>query len=227
VFRNPAAGWQLDHVFVFVAPGAPEAAALKKLGLAESFRRPHPGQGTANACFCFDNAYLELLWIADAGEATACPLARAGLAERADWRRSGASPFGIALRHPDPVAAPSFPCWNYAAPFLPAGMTIPVATASDDPRQPLLFRSPGNARPDQWIDGRAGGRQRAAGLAEIAGVWLAFPDDVTPDPVFDTLAACGLIALDHGAVAPTMELDLSRADGGARTIVRLPDCIFM
>ena len=225
--RDPEAGWEIDHVFVFVAPGAPEAAALTKLGLAESFRRPHPGQGTANVCFCFDNAYLELLWIADAGEAVSCALARSGLAARAGWRNTGASPFGIALRSADPAAALPFPSWNYAAPFLPAGMTIPVATASDDPRQPLLFRSPGNARPDQWTEGRAGARQRAVGLAEIAGVRLGFPAGVAPDPAFDALAAHGLITLDRGAVAPTMDLDLSGADGGARAIIRLPDCIFM
>lgn len=106
-------------------------------------------------------------------------------------------------------------------------MTIPVATASDDPRQPLLFRSPGNARPDQWTDGRAGERQRGKGLAEIAGMRIGFAAGVTPGLVFVALAAQGLITLDHGAVAPTMELDLSRADGGARAIVRLPDCIFM
>jgi hypothetical protein len=219
--------WALDHLFVFVAPDGPEAGRLAALGLAESFRRSHPGQGTANACFCFDNAYLELLWIADAHEAAACVLGRCGLMARANWRTTGASPFGIALRNADPAAVPPFPCWDYAAPFLPAGMTIPVATASDDPRQPLLFRSPGNARPDQWTDGRAGARQNAAGLAEIVGVRLGFPAGVAPDPVFNTLAAQGLIALDRGVAAPTMELELSRVDGGAHVRLRLPDCIFM
>jgi hypothetical protein len=222
VVRDPEAGWEIDHVFVFIAPGAPEAAALTKLGLTESFRRPHPGQGTANACFCFDNAYLELLWIADAHEAATCALARSGIAARAGWRQTGASPFGIALRSADPAAALPFPSWDYTAPFLPAGMTIPVATASDDPRQPLLFRSPGNARPDQWTDGRAGAHQSAAGLAEITGVRLVFPAGVTPDPVFDTLAACGLLALERNGAAPTMELVLSRADGGAQACLSLP-----
>jgi hypothetical protein len=216
------ASWALDHLFVFVAPGAPEADRLAALGLAESFRRRHPGQGTTNACFCLDNAYLELLWIADASEAAACALARSGLMARADWRTSGASPFGIALRCADPAAELPFASWNYAAPFLPAGMAIPVATASDDPRQPLLFRSPGNVRPDQWTDGRAGDRQTAAGLAEITGVRFAFPDDVTPDPAFAALAGRGLIVLDRGA-APTMELELSRAGGNAPLRLRLPE----
>jgi hypothetical protein len=49
---------KIDHLFVFVEPPATEAAELEQAGLRESFRRRHPGQGTTNACFCFDNAYL-------------------------------------------------------------------------------------------------------------------------------------------------------------------------
>jgi hypothetical protein len=62
-----------------------------------------------------------------------------------------------------------------------------------------------------------------AGLAEIVSVRLGFPAGVTPDPAFETLAVCGLIALDHGGAAPTMEIELSRADGGARACLRLPE----
>ncbi len=65
-------------------------------------------------------------------------------------------------------------------------MTIPVALASEDPRQPFVFRSPGSARPDAWTDGRAGTRQRDAGLAEIAGVHLRLP---VPLPAGDALEA--------------------------------------
>lgn len=220
------AGWAIDHVLVFVAPDAPEVARLTSLGLAEDFRRAHPGQGTANVCFCFDNAYLELLWLTAPAEAASCTLARSALLARADWRRSGASPFGIALRSEDPDASLPFASWDYAAPFLPAGMTIAVAMASDDPRQPLLFRSPGNARPDQWADGRAGERQRAAGFTEIVDLRLAFPPGVAPDPAFGTLITLGLIALEGDAAAPAMELELVRAGGADQRRLRLPDYIF-
>ncbi len=220
-------GWAIDHVFLMVAPEVPELDRLRGLGLAESFRRAHPGQGTANACFCFDNAYLELLWLTAPAEASSCDLARSGLPARAHWRRSGASPFGVALRHTDPAARLPFESWDYRAPFLPAGMTIAVAVASDDSSQPLLFRSPGVARPDGWTDGRAGDRQRAAGFTEIAGLRLAFPDDVTPGPAIDALASTGLIGLDRGASEPALLLDLTRADGGARQRLRLPDSVFI
>jgi len=206
----------LCHVFVFVSPGAREAAAgLEAAGLRESFRRSHPGQGTANACWCFDNAYLELLW-ADDGAALAGPaVTRTRLAERARWRGTGASPFGIAVRGATPFAA-----WDYRPPYLPAGMSIPVALSSEDPRQPFLFRSPGDARPDAWTDGRAGGRQAAAGLAEITGVHL----DVTVSPTDDLrgLEAAGLLTLGR-AEAPRMVVTLSRGDGGPPRRLSLPD----
>ena len=72
-----------------------------------------------------------------------------------------------------PDAPLPFATWPFAPPYLPPGTTIPVALASEDPRQPFVFRSPGSARPDAWTDGRAGTRQRDAGLAEIAGVQAA------------------------------------------------------
>jgi len=213
----------LDHVFVFTAPGAPEAAALTAAGLRESFRRAHPGQGTANVCYCFDNAYLELLWADDGAGPAAPAAARTGLGVRADWRRSGASPFGIAVRGAGPLP---FATWDYAAPFLPDGATIPVALDSDDPRQPFLFRSPGNARPADWTDGRAGPRQRAAGLTGIAGVHLDLPPGLAPAPALTALAAAGLIALGTADAAPRLVLALARADGGPPRRLSLPDLVW-
>jgi hypothetical protein len=207
---------ELDHLFVMVRPNAPEASALSPAGLCESFRRDHPGQGTTNLCYWFDNAYLELLWLRDRAEAASPAVARMRLPERADWQTSGASPFGIALRTGRQQSLP-FETWGYTAPFLPAGATIPVAVASDDPRQPLLFRSPGSQRPDRWTDGRAGVRQGRSGLAEIAHLRLDFPPAVTPAQPFVQLREIGLLSLGHAAGA-RMVLTLSRRDGSPRSL---------
>ena len=59
----------LDHIFFFVGPDAPEIARMADLGFAETYRRVHRGQGTQNVCYAFDNLYLELLWIRDVDEA--------------------------------------------------------------------------------------------------------------------------------------------------------------
>jgi hypothetical protein len=212
-------GLEIDHVFVFTRPGAPEAAALEAAGLRESFRRAHPGQGTGNVCYCFDDAYLELLWVVDPDELASPAVAPTRLAERAAWERTGACPFGIALRGAGPMP---FATWDYRAPFLPADMAIPVAEASADPAQPFLFRSPGTSRPDAWTDGRAGMRQAAAGLAGMGAVHLDVPAGVRPAPALAALERAGLLTVATGASAWSMRLSPARAGGGAPLRLALP-----
>ena len=54
---------RLHHVFVTTAPGAPEAEALIELGMVEGSSNTHPGQGTANRRFFFEDMGLELLFL--------------------------------------------------------------------------------------------------------------------------------------------------------------------
>lgn len=217
-----AAALDIDHLFVFVAPGAPEARRLDRAGLRPSYRRRHTGQGTANICYCFDNAYLELLWVADEAEIRSLKIARTRLAERADWRRSEASPFGIAVRTASVESPLPFETWDYHAPFLPDGRTIAVALASEDPRQPLLFRSPGTVRPDAWTDDRANDRQIHAGLREIVAVHLNSPPSVAPSPALKTLEDAGLLSLGTGGDTPGAVLTLSGAAGHPPRRLSLP-----
>ncbi|MEO0814134.1 MAG: VOC family protein, partial [Myxococcota bacterium] len=60
---------ELDHVFVMISDGVRQHRALEALGLVETYRRIHPGQGTKNICYAFENAFLELLWVHDEHEA--------------------------------------------------------------------------------------------------------------------------------------------------------------
>ena len=131
---------ELDHVFV--ATTADEAAgaigAIEAFGLQCGGRFVHAGQGTANACFFFENAYLELLWIRDERETRTAAVAPLTLAERLRWRETGASPFGVGVRGAvAPVAT-----WDYAAPYT-GGVAIPMVTPPDTPADPLVFVSPG------------------------------------------------------------------------------------
>jgi hypothetical protein len=204
----------LCHVFVFVDHRAAALEALAACGLMQSFGRSHSGQGTANVAACFDNAYLELVWAEDTAELVSVPVSRTRLAERARWRETGACPFGIGLRGGLP-----FPFWEYRAPFLPEGMTMPVALASEDPRQPFLFRSPGDARPDAWTNGLAGNRQNPVGLSEITGLHLDISAGASPS--LRTLAERGFMSVKP-AVKPRLLLTVSKADGGKR-VLSLPD----
>lgn len=129
---------ELDHVFVCPEEPAAAVRALSDFGLEIGARRVHAGQGTANACFFFDNAYLEILWRHDDEELQSDVVRPLALWERVRWRETAASPFGIAFRPGGeiPVAA-----WIYDAPFLPAGTGLPIATPEHSPWEPLIFFS--------------------------------------------------------------------------------------
>jgi hypothetical protein len=200
----------LCHLFVFVADRAAAEQAFAACGLVPSFARSHPGQGTANLCACFDNAYLELLWCEDENELASAPVVRTRLAERARWRETGASPFGIGLRGHLP-----FPSWEYRPLYLPEGMSIPVALASEDPRQPFIFRSPGSVRPDAWTDDQAGARQQAAGMTEIGGLQLELP--VAAAPALKCLAEKRFLTLKP-AVRPRLDVAITVTGGGQRRL---------
>jgi hypothetical protein len=132
---------ELDHFFVLVSRGAPEADLLRAFGLTEGSANTHQGQGTANRRFFFHNAFLELVWVEDEAEAASDLAARTRLGERWQRRGQGASPFGIGFRpgrSPDSMQAP-FDTWDYRPPYLPPELSIQMATSSQRVSEPLLF----------------------------------------------------------------------------------------
>ena len=101
---------ELDHLFVCVSAGGPEAERLAELGLTEGPPNRHSGQGTACRRFFFINGFLEFVWVENAEEAQGPSARRVGLWERWSGRDSGASPFGVCLRPgPEGDAGPPFP----------------------------------------------------------------------------------------------------------------------
>lgn len=201
----------VDHVFAWcqpseAAPGGRLAAVLADAGLVPSYRRRHVGQGTANVCYCFDNLYLELLFVVDRRELGEGPAEAIGLAARASAATTGGSPFGVALRGPLPGASRP-----YRFDGLPPGLVIPVSAACRDPLLPFVFGSPGQSPPAAWTDGRAGARQTAAGLGAVSAVTLCLPADPAP------LHALGLDARRDDRHALALAVD--RAGGGRPLVI--------
>lgn len=210
----------LDHVFVFVdagaaRPGGAARSVLDAIGLVPSSERRHHGQGTANVCWCFDDAYLELLFVVDPQERDRDAPARNGFAVRSAWRDTGASPFGLAVRG-GPLAGET---WDYRIAAFPPGLSVRVSTDCDDPSVPFVFSSPGQAPPAAWTDGRAGERQTGAGLATLVVEELTLARPGGDAPVLDALVRAGVIGrLTADGAAQTMVLRL-----GERLRLRLPD----
>ena len=178
----------IDHVFVLVDADGPEIGYLANIGLVETYRRIHPGQGTQNVCYCFDNLFLELLWVNDSDAARSDAIKRTGLYERSLWRTNGTCPFGIAWRRSPADPASTIPTWAFTPPYLPRGMSIPVAIDSDDPRQPMIFASPGSTFPLEWPIEKRGSLQHTAGLGAVTEITLTMPADALPGNALTTLA---------------------------------------
>ncbi len=133
---------ELDHVFVCVPNELEVTDILVEFGLNLSARRIHKGQGTANRCVYFNNAYLELLLHNDEKDLQSQSVQPVSLWERMHWRKTGASPFGVAFRFvKDTKQDIPLETWSYHAPFLPDGAIIPIVTPFNSIQEPLVFLS--------------------------------------------------------------------------------------
>lgn len=210
-------GMEIDHIFMFIEPDGPELDQLKALGLVETYRREHPGQGTANACFAFDNMFIELLWMVDPLEALSPPIVRTGLEPRSRWKTAGTCPFGIAWRGGDDSAIET---WAFAPPYLPEGVTIDVATDGDDPRQPMMFTFPGSKAPLSWDSERKGELQNRAGFQTIDRIALTLPKYTPITPSLRTLLRlCSPTFSVHCGSGFRLQLNLN---GTTKKVVYLP-----
>lgn len=197
--------FELDHVFVAASEGGPEIELVRKAGFIEGPAHDHPGQGTASRGVFFENAYLELIWLTDRAVALAPPIARTGLAARADPLR-GASPFGFGLRSTrDPVPPAPFDCWDYAPPYLPPGSAFRMAASSEVLVEPLIFVLPWSRTPSWDVPDHPSGARR------ITGVRFG-PRRDAPSAVMQAFLSLGLVSCGEDA-APLLEVQL---DGGRR-----------
>ncbi len=133
---------EVDHAFVACAIGAPEADALLQLGFVEGSSNSHPGQGTANRRFFFENFMLELLWVADPAEARSERTQPTRLWDRWAHRKAGANPIGVVFRSSDGLLdSVPFKTWAYAPSYLSVGASIQIAEGTTL-EEPELFCLP-------------------------------------------------------------------------------------
>lgn len=185
-----ATPYELDHVFVCTDVGAPEAEVLVDFGLSEGTANRHPGQGTANRRFFFQNAMIELVFVVDSAEAASGLVRRTGLFERWKGRDSGASPFGICLRPGSYQASgPPFPAWEYKPPYFSSPAYL--GTNSELIPEPLIVYLPFARRPapsEQPLEHRTGFR-------ELTAVRIQGPTMEHPSAELEALARTGLVEL--------------------------------
>jgi Glyoxalase-like domain len=190
---------EFDHLFILTDIGAPVAQQLIDFGLTEGSSRTHLGQGTANRCFFFHNAMLELLWVYNPAEAQSETIQRTRLWER--WAgRDRVCPVGICFRPvdtaPDTVA---FVSWDYRPPYLPVTLSIAVANNSEVLTEPMLFQTPFGKRPDQFLPEKAQPLDHSTGLHEITRVEIISPVTTSPSPELQAILESNQIKIRHGS----------------------------
>lgn len=161
---------ELDHIFVVVEDESQARSMMDQAGLRVNYSRVHPGQGTRNICACLDDVFIELLW-ADGSEISPAT-EQITLAQR--FRGRG-YPVGISWRGSSPFGSSNISTIKYFAPFLPAGVSIPVMSDSLDLSLPFVFQTPGGTPPIERTDGLAGDRQ-SPNLCTLGKCKLYVPD---------------------------------------------------
>lgn len=194
-------------MFVAVSRGAPEIAGILDLGFREGPPNVHQGQGTACRRIFFENAYLELVWLEDAAEASSAAIERTGLASRIGGD-GAASRLGVALR-PVAGAGSAWPVatWPFQPPYLPAGTSIPVAANSGVLGEPLLFFLPGERRSVAPDLPHPNGARRMTGLA------ITLPGGDAGTPELEWLRRSGCVRIEGGP-AERLVVELDRGTGG-------------
>lgn len=181
---------EFDHLFICTAIGAPEIELLLDLGLSEGQPNRHPGQGTANRRIFFHNAFLEFLWVHNEAEARSEVIQPMGLWERWQYRQSGASPFGLALRSTGRTSLP-FETWAYRPPYLPPSLQIDVAENSVHLGEPLLFHIPFGGRPDTFSSEQRQPLVHPAGIKTITNLQLSLPQTRPVSPALAAIEEAG------------------------------------
>ncbi|GGB86621.1 hypothetical protein GCM10011352_10650 [Marinobacterium zhoushanense] len=172
---------EIDHIFLCVKPGAPEADELIKLGLIEGVPNTHPGQGTANRRFFFRNFFIELLYLTDEREARSELTRPTQLYERLSAQDGTVSPLGICFRPGQGEAREvPFHSWGYRPRYLPEGLQVDVGMAPIT--EPMWFYLSFASRPDRAAAERRQPLEHAVGFKEVTTLKVCMPADDYSNP---------------------------------------------
>lgn len=133
---------EIDHIFIFSNNDGKEADKLVEFGLTEGSSRIHPGQGTTNRKFYFENFFLEVLWVIDETEIRSELTSKTKLWERSQFDKNDLSPFGLCLVNSKLTDKLFEQSQTYQPNYFPEGMSIDIITNEKNPNLPWTFRLP-------------------------------------------------------------------------------------
>lgn len=168
---------EIDHLFVCTKNNASIADFLVQNGFLEGTANRHPGQGTANRRFFFNNVFLEFIYLDD--KELICQFAKTtpslDILLRLTDQEGRYSPFGIGFRPTKQGEAVPFPHWRYQPSYLPDEYSIEVGMASSN--EPLWFFLDFSGRPDHVAEEKRQPLFHPCGIQQLTGIQLTIPDD--------------------------------------------------
>jgi len=219
---------ELDHVYIWVQPGAPEVATLRDLGFhVDTTPTHHTGNGTSSKSVLFENGYLELLYLDSTVTDSALTSAeRSSNGDRARWRQSGANPFGLGLRRragtADSLPFPSVPLYQS---WMKPGTELRQITTLDQRDEPDVFVVPRDMALPAWIDEvRADDQMRQLlqhplGTLELTSVQLHLVAPERLGPGVRALAKANVVEV-AGGTATVATLTFNRGRRGVERDLR-------
>ncbi|PWC09239.1 glyoxalase-like domain protein [Brenneria roseae subsp. americana] len=164
---------EIDHIFICSEHNAPIADVLVENGILEGTHNIHPGQGTANRRFFFNNVFLEFIYLEEPSYQHKRTSPELDIIQRLTDQKKFYSPFGVGCRPTRQGESVPFPHWQYQPSYLPAGYSIDVGIAI--PNEPLWFFLDFSGRPDQVEDEKRQPLNHPCGIRELTGIQLSIP----------------------------------------------------
>ena len=192
--------FELDHFFILVSEGAPEADLLIDFGLVEGTSNVHPGQGTANRRFFFHNVMLELAFVSNPAEAKSDLARPVGLWDHWKNRNQTASPFGIILRPATGKNHKKYPFkgWHYKPQYIPEHLSFLVGENSTKLDEPLAFYIMFGGRPDTGKPLQP--LHHPAGFREVTSINIQIPGLDTVSNTIKSLMKIKDISFTEGSL---------------------------
>lgn len=163
---------EIDHIFIFSRNKGEEANELVEKGFVEGSSRIHPGQGTRNRKFYFENFFLEILWVVNEWEIQDARTRNTRLWERSQFEKNAHSPLGVCLLNTpksDSLFSQALP---YQPIYFPGGMPIDFLPHIGSEYLPWTFRLPFKGKLKKVDEPR----NHANGIASLTEASFGIPE---------------------------------------------------
>lgn len=195
----------IDHIFIFSTNEGQEAEELVEFGFKEGSGRSHPGQGTTNRKFYFQNFFLEILWVHDPNEIQSSRTSITGLWDRSNYSLNNCSPFGLCLGDLKGGEESIFKDSNeYQPEYFSEGMSIDFV--SNDTWLPWVFRLPFERSPTD----KAEPTNHSFGIQKLTSALFYVPSVSESDPFLNCFSDSPIHFKESNTHSMTLEFDNHR-----------------